>query len=57
MQLYTGAINTLNDCAAAGKNLMVECPKTDGGCGHMRGFDPFKLREYCKDVHLGELER
>jgi hypothetical protein len=56
-QLYSGPILTLNDCARAGKNLMVECQKRLGGCGHMRGFDPFKLRDHGKDIHLGELER
>ena len=55
MQLYTGPLYTLNDCARAGKNLMVQCQNER--CGHMRGFDPFKLREHGKDIHLGELER
>ncbi|HEY8948462.1 MAG TPA: hypothetical protein VIM56_06230 [Rhizomicrobium sp.] len=57
MQLYTGQIRTLNDCARAGKNLMVECQKRYGGCSHMRGFDPFKLRHIGKDAYLGDIER
>jgi len=57
MQLYTGDLNTLNDVARAGKAIMVECQRKSGGCGHMRGFDPFKLRDVGKDTHLGEIER
>lgn len=57
MQLYTGPLNTLNDCARAGKNLMVECKRDRGGCGHMRGFAPFKLRHVGKDTLLDDIER